>query len=109
MKCVICQENFDKNDLTEIFDVGFMCEDCMNSRDYHRCDNCGKIYCGSWTDLGEMVYICQECLDYSYIKCDRCGEYNCPDTVDYYELTDGSYICQSCYDPENDELARYEE
>ena len=68
------------------------------------CEFCGKRRGVKLIDLGDPVYICEDCLNDNYIQCDRCGNWNDPTCVKYHRLITGEYVCPDCYNPETDKV-----
>lgn len=58
---------------------------------YGECENCGKeadLIC-----VGD-TYLCEECVEGSFLLCDKCGEYYPPDLC--YRLNGESIVCDDC-------------
>ena len=71
-----------------------------------KCEFCGSRKGVKLIDLGEMTYICRDCLESEYMQCDRCGGWNDPHLTKYYYLQSGEDVCQDCYDPSKDIIVR---
>ena len=72
-------------------------------KDFGKCDLCGSE--GNLTFVGEEGSVCESCLD-EYILCPECGEYYQVNSIQFYELKDGSTLCQWCGEEvDEDEIA----
>ncbi len=89
--CIDCGKETDEDD-------GLLCSDCGGS--YH-CDACGCTVHNEddliWVrdEYGNVVQVCEDCLDDHYLYCERCGEWHHENNV---TCINGYYYCDDCRD-----------
>lgn len=84
--CVKCGEEIEE---------GLYCDDC--NPEYEVCDRCGD-HCRETTEVynrhGELIHVCNTCLEDCYAQCDHCGEYHHVDDITF--ICESICVCQSC-------------
>ena len=92
-------------------DANLFCSDCgddeEDDEDDETCDNCGST-CDEThavhTCSGNIIYVCDTCIDRYYERCDGCGEFHPRNQMTVME--NGRHICQACREAEAPESER---
>lgn len=75
---------------------GLFCDDCEHD-DCEFCQEC-QTYCSETWDVfnsnGEIIHVCESCLDEHFRLCEHCNEYYPRDTLTI--TGDGSHVCSQC-------------
>lgn len=86
----------------------YVCRDCLNFGDYMRCDHCGTWFSptshmvSTYEDYtGEVLTLCDSCLEDDYTTCERCGRVCREDDA---ESINGDYCCPDCAERYRDEM-----
>ena len=72
------------------------CKDC-NHADCEFCQECENYCSETWevfNSQGEVIRVCESCLDEHYRLCEHCNEYYPRDTLTI--TGDGSHVCSQC-------------
>ena len=75
---------------------GLFCDDCDHD-DCELCQECENYTSETWevfNHRGEVIRVCESCLDEHYRLCEHCHEYYPRDTLTI--IGDGSHVCSQC-------------
>ena len=79
-------------------DGRYICDNCLENGDYHRCDWCDEYH--HYEDMyttydGEYIF-CEDCAEQKTFICDGCGE-TFHNNDCYYDEENGKHYCKDCY------------
>ena len=95
--CISCGEKISN---------GLYCSDC-DPDELDFCQECEESCDQTWEVVnqhGELIRVCEHCLNEHYRLCDHCDEFH--PRSEFFVTGDGSYVCQHCL---NKDYARCEE
>jgi len=104
--CEHCGITLSESEMTRVKNGNYVCDDCLNSGDYTRCEFCGEIvykaYVKQVVDKDHNIHEgCVACIVERYRRCDVCGNWVPIDEI--RPLENGGFICDECFNnPEED-------
>lgn len=92
VKCFVCSEEHDENDLTNTSESELVCGDCVRI-----CESCDRIYSteDDFQSVDDSIW-CQHCVEEYAHWCDRHEEYGRENT--YYVSDNNESWCTHCID-----------
>ena len=93
--CCQCSETY-SNDEQKTYNGEYYCESCFK-KDHFECEKCGKAgkLDNAYQAFGDLY--CESCYDDRFFTCDECSDVF--ELKDHKEMSDGTLVCEDCYDP----------
>lgn len=105
--CAICGREYDEHELTDTYDEGLVCQDCLDEHftqcehcgDYHRSDDTTEVVTQiRWgRNQHEVTELwCLSCAEYYAYVCQDCERWYSDDCIRSDDF--GTHVCDRCYD-----------